>query len=79
MNVLLPFTPATISEWISILRADMTGVHTNADVSGCKVADGEKALGLNKAIHRLKLDANAKKATKDAEQQTKDGLKGIGQ
>ena len=59
------------------LRADVTGVHTSADMSGCKVADGEKAQGLNKAIHQLKPDANAKQATKDAEQQAKDDLKGI--
>ena len=61
------------------LRADVTGVHTSADVSGCKAADGEKAQSLNKAIHQLKPDANAKQATKDAEQQGKDDLKGIGQ
>ncbi len=60
------------------LRADATGVHTSADVSGCKVADGEKAEGLNKAIHQLKPDANAKQATKEAEKQAKDDLKGIG-
>jgi hypothetical protein len=60
------------------LRADATGVHTSADVSGCKVVDGEKAEGLSKAIHQLKPDANAKQATKEAEQQAKDDLKGIG-
>jgi hypothetical protein len=60
------------------LRADITGVHTTADMSGCKVADGEKAQGLNKAIRQLKPDANAKQATKDAEQQAKEDLKGIG-
>ena len=60
------------------LRADVTGVHTSADISGCKVADGEKAQGLDKAIHQLKPDANAKQATKDAEQQAKDDLKEIG-
>jgi hypothetical protein len=60
------------------LRADVTGVHTSADMSGCKVADGEKPQGLNKAIHLLRPDANAKQATKDAEQQAKDDLKGIG-
>src|SRR5271165_5122467 len=59
------------------LRADVTGVHTSADMSGCKVADGEKAQGLSKAIHQLKPDANAKQATKDAEQQAKGDLKGI--
>jgi hypothetical protein len=60
------------------LRANSTGVHTSADVSGCKVADGEKAQGLNKVIHQLKPDANAKQATKEAEQQAEDDLKGIG-
>jgi len=47
-------------------------------VAGCKVADGEKAQGLNNAIHQLKPDANAKQATKDAERQAKDDLRGIG-
>ena len=61
------------------LRADVTGVHTSADVSGCTVADGEKVQGLSKAIHQLKPEANAKQATKDAEQQAGDDLKGIGQ
>ena len=60
------------------LRADVTGVHTSADMSGCKVADGEKAQGLSKAIRQLKPDANAKQATKDAEQQAKEDLKAIG-
>jgi hypothetical protein len=60
------------------IRANVTGVHTNADISGCKVADGEKAQGLSKAIHQLKPDANARQATKDAEQQAKDDLKRIG-
>jgi len=60
------------------LRAAATGVHTSASISGCKVADGEKAQGLSKAIHQLKPDANAKQATKEAEQQAKDDLKGIG-
>jgi hypothetical protein len=59
------------------LRADVTGVHTSADISGCKVADVEKAQGLSKAIHQLKPDANAKQSTKDAEQQAKDDLKAI--
>lgn len=60
------------------LRAGVTGVLTNADLSGCKVADAEKAQGLSKAIHQLKPDANAKQAAKDAEQQAKDDLKRIG-
>jgi hypothetical protein len=60
------------------LRAGVTGVHTSADTSGCKVADGGRAQSLNNAIHQLKPDANAKQATKDAEQQAKDDRKGIG-
>ena len=60
------------------LRADVTGVLTSADMSGCKVADAEKAQNLTKAIHQLKPDADAKQATKDAEQQAKDDLKTIG-
>jgi hypothetical protein len=60
------------------LRARVTGVHTRADMSGCKVADGEKAQSLNRAIHQLRPDGNAKQATKDAEQQAKDDLKAAG-
>jgi hypothetical protein len=58
------------------LRADVTGVHTSADISGCKA--GEKAQALSKAIHELKPDANAKQSAKEAEQQAKDDLKSIG-
>jgi hypothetical protein len=60
------------------LSAAMTGVHTNADVSGCKVADGEKALSLIKAIHAMNPEADAKGATKNAEQQAKDDLSSVG-
>ena len=60
------------------LSANVTGVHTSADMSGCKVADGEKAVSLSKAIHQLKPDANAKEATKTAEQQAKDDLRDLG-
>jgi len=60
------------------LRASVTGVHASADMSGCKVADGEKALSLNKAIHAVNPDADAKGATKNAEQQAKDDLKDLG-
>jgi hypothetical protein len=60
------------------LRADVTGVLTSADMSGCKVADAEKAQGLTKSIHQLKPDADAKQATKDAERQAEDDLKTIG-
>lgn len=60
------------------LRAGVTGVHTSVDMSGCKVPDEGKAQGLQNAIHQLKPDANAKQATKDAEQQARDDLKQIG-
>src|SRR3979409_1045715 len=59
------------------LRANVTGVHTNADLSGCKGSIGDKAQGLNKAIHELNPDADAKGATKNAEQQAKDDLKDL--
>ena len=60
------------------LRAGVTGVHSNADISGCKVADGEKASSLTKAIHLLNPDADAKGAAKNAEKQAKDDLKEAG-
>jgi hypothetical protein len=60
------------------LRTDVTGVLSSGDTSGCKVADAEKAQALDKAIHQLKPDANAKEATKIAAQQARDDLKGIG-
>jgi hypothetical protein len=61
------------------LRADITGVNTGTDMSGCKVAGGEKAQVLNKAIHQLKPEANARQAAKDAEQQANDDLKKVGE
>jgi hypothetical protein len=60
------------------LSAAMTGVHTNANISGCKVADGEKALPLLKAIRALNPDADAKGGAKNAEQQAKEDLKDLG-
>jgi len=60
------------------LRAKVTGVQTNADLSGCKGSIGDKAQSLNKAIHELSPSADAKGATKNAEQQAKDDLKDLG-
>jgi hypothetical protein len=60
------------------LSATMTGVHMNTDVSSCKVADGEKALPLLKAIRALHPDADAKGATKNAEQQAREDLGNLG-
>ncbi len=59
------------------LRAGVTGVHSNADMSGCKAADGEKAQSLNKAIHLLNPGADAKGAAKNAEQQAQADLKDL--
>jgi hypothetical protein len=60
------------------LRAKVTGVQTNADLSGCKGTVGDKAQGLNKAIHELNPSADAKGGAKNAEQQAKDDLKNLG-
>jgi hypothetical protein len=59
------------------VRAAVTGVHTTANVSNCKVADGDKELTLAKAIRALKPDANAKQAAKDAEEQARDDIKAV--
>jgi hypothetical protein len=60
------------------LRAKVTGVQTSADLSGCKGSIGDKAQSLNKAIRDLNPNADAKGATKNAEQQAKDDLKDLG-
>ena len=60
------------------LRAKVTGVQTGADLSGCKGSIGDKAQSLNKAIHEMSPSADAKGATKNAEQQAKDDLKDLG-
>jgi hypothetical protein len=60
------------------LRADVTGVFTNVDLSGCKGSVGDKPQSLTKSIHMLKPDANAKGAAKEAEKQAKDDLKDLG-
>ena len=60
------------------LRAKVTGVQTNADLSGCKGSVGDKVQSMHKAIHELNPDADAKGATKNAEQQANDDLKDLG-
>src|SRR5205814_9351703 len=60
------------------LRANVTGVHTNVDLSSCKGSIGDKAQSLNKAIHEMNPSADAKVATKSAEQQAKDDLRDLG-
>ena len=60
------------------MQASVTGVHTNADLSGCKDVDGDQQQTLKQAIHILKPDANAKQAVKDAEQEAKADLAKLG-
>jgi hypothetical protein len=60
------------------LRAKVTGVHTNVDLSGCKGSIGDKVQDLNKAIHEVNPGADAKGAAKNAEQQAKEDLKDLG-
>ncbi len=60
------------------IRADVTGVHTGADVSGCKGPIGDKAVSLHEALKRLKPEIDAKSEAKSAEKQAKDDLKEVG-
>jgi hypothetical protein len=60
------------------VRADVTGVHTNVDLSGCKGPVGDRAQNLTKSLHMLKPDADAKGQAKNAEKQAKDDLKDLG-
>ncbi|MBS1839642.1 MAG: hypothetical protein JSS69_00465 [Acidobacteria bacterium] len=60
------------------VRADVTGVQTSADLSGCKGPVGDKAVSLQDALKRLKPEADAKAEAKNAEKQAKDDLKEVG-
>jgi hypothetical protein len=60
------------------VQADVTGVHTGADLSACQGAIGEKSGSLIKAVHTLKPDANAKAEAKNAEKQAQEDLKAAG-
>lgn len=60
------------------IRADVTGVQTNADISGCKGPVGGKPVSLHEALKRLKPEVDAKAEAKSAEQQAKDDLKSVG-
>ena len=56
------------------LRANVTGVHTSADLSGCK-GSSDKRLDLHKAIHILKPEVDAKAQAKNAQKQAQEDLK----
>jgi len=56
------------------LRADVTGVQTNADVSSCK-GTSDKRMDLHKAIRLQNPGLDAKAQAKNAEKQAQDDLK----
>src|SRR5260370_33589553 len=60
------------------VRAKVTGVLTNVDLSMCKGSVGDKPQSLSKAIHEMNPDTDAKRTAKDAEQQAKDDIKDLG-
>lgn len=60
------------------VEASATGVHSNANLSGCKDVDQDKPQSLKEVIRLLKPDANAKQAAKSAEQEAKSDLAKIG-
>ncbi|HJZ63246.1 MAG TPA: hypothetical protein VKD70_02930 [Candidatus Acidoferrum sp.] len=59
------------------IRADVTGVHTSDDVSGCKGPIGDKPVSLHEALKRLKPEIDAKSEAKSAEKQAEDDLKAV--
>ena len=60
------------------LKWDLTGVPTGADMSVCKGPESDKAWSLEKAIHAVKPDADAKAEAKGAEKQAQADLKEVG-
>jgi hypothetical protein len=57
------------------LRWDLSSVLTGADISTCEGPDGDKAWSLEKAIHNLKPNADAKAEAGNAEKQAQEDLK----
>jgi hypothetical protein len=57
------------------LKSNLTGVRIGTDPSSCRIPDNDKPLGLAKAIHLLKPDADAKGAAKEAEGMARQELK----
>ncbi len=60
------------------VQASVTGVHTSADLSGCKDVDQDRPQSLKAAIHRLKPGANAKQFAKSAEEEARSDIAKIG-
>jgi len=61
------------------LRAVVSGVHTSANLAGCKAVDGDQPVSLSKAIRLFQSDGNAKREAKKAEQEAADDLSSIGE
>ena len=57
------------------LKWDVTAVQPAGSVSSCTAPEGGKALGLSKAIHTLKPDADAKTEAKVAEKRAREDIK----
>lgn len=57
------------------VRADVTGVQTNANISSCKGPLGDKPASLRDALRRQKPEIDAKSEAKTAESQAKADLK----
>lgn len=57
------------------VKASVTGVRAGADAASCKMPNTDKPISLSNAIKLLKPDADAKGATKDAENLAKQDLK----
>ncbi|HMI50775.1 MAG TPA: hypothetical protein VK525_04635 [Candidatus Saccharimonadales bacterium] len=57
------------------LKANVTGVLSSADTTSCQRAGGDKGASLEKSIHMVKPDADAKGAAKEAEKRAKEDLK----
>jgi len=59
------------------IRADVTGVHTSDDLSGCKGPIGDKPVSLHEALKRLKPEIDAKSEAKSAEKQAEEDMKAV--
>jgi hypothetical protein len=59
----------------SCLKWDVTAVQPSGNVSACKAPENNKAMGLAKAIHLLKPDADYKAEAKSAERRATEDIK----
>jgi hypothetical protein len=57
------------------LKANVTGVLASAENTSCQRAGGDRGATLEKSIHMIRPDADAKGAAKEAEKRAKEDLK----